>query len=103
MGCESVSVQMVICMREGVSIGAGVMKSSMTQVPHCASSQGKFLVGGKQTNTRRLKADGTVPRGSGQQSTCTLYEADMWQLYKRLTICDMRVRQGASLHFILNV
>lgn len=103
MGCESVSVHLVISMREGVSTGAGVMKSSMTQVQHCASSRGKFLVIGKQTNTRWLKADGTVPRGSGQQSTRTLYEADTWQLYKRLRICDMRVRQRASLHFILNV
>lgn len=38
MGCECVSVRMAISARECVSAGAGVMKSSMTQVLRCTSS-----------------------------------------------------------------
>lgn len=94
MGCECVSVRVA---RECVSTGAGVMKTSMTRMLPCASSQRKCPIGRQrsQTNTRQLKADGTVRRRSGQQSTRALKEADTWQLCERLMICDLCVREGA--------
>lgn len=93
MGCECVSVGMALCVRECVSAGAGAMTASTSHVLPCASSQRKCLVGGQrsQTNTRRLKADGTVCRRSGQQSTCTLKEADtaaVWEVDDMWYVCQ---------------
>lgn len=98
MGYECVTVRTAICVRACVSAGAGAMKSSMTQVLRCASLRSKCLVGdnGHKQSTRLLKADGTVLRGSGQQSTCTLQEANTWQLYKRLMICVYVCQRGSA-------